>query len=637
MVSCWTALCQAAHRAAYAQRAAEVTSPPTPWGDAVVSLLPTATYPYEVLRPLLSGEIEMLVTLFLRRDLQIYYDRHLVRQPDGGVNAIDYPVEEVLTRIVARTVQARGLGHENVDAVERSRRDLRGEVEGGLGGNVNGSAPMTSPPASVPPPRTFGRVPLSSVSSPLLPPLEASTPLVVFVPGLSGGSKEPYVQYGVLSARRAGLRPVVYNPRGMGETPLTTALPMCAAATGDFEVCLRAIKDAFPEAPTFVCGWSLGANLVTRFAGEPRARELIDGAISLCNPFDLEACCEHLETPRYFTYNVGLTKGLHGALARMRDAFEVIADDRVLPEDSVGEKTSPSSSGAFSSAEEAKHLAGTAGDVAAAAEAAERQALAAGQAAAADAGTKGADRAPHPSSGAESAHSSKVAGGRFEGQDKGIGETEGAKDVREADKPNGRAATLPTQGTSQVSFFERGDEDDDEDGGGGASASSETRFRRSKSYHSFLSAEETSYYQAMDRPPFPHRQRPPNVRAAMRATNMRAFDANFTVPAFGYKDARDYYRRASSASAVARIRVPFLAVHARNDPIVFDDAVPRKALRDNPYCVLIETPSGGHVGWTCRRLGWREGEWSDDVIPEFVKAVVQVARQGIKPTDTDQQ
>lgn len=614
MSSCWSAVSQAAHRAAYAQRVAEVTSPPTPWGDAIVSLLPTATRPYEVLRPMLSGELEMLVTLFLRRDLQIYYDRHLIRQPDGGVNAVDYPVEEVLARIVARTVQARGLGHESIAKAERDRRRARGE------GDVNGSsfaAAATSPPPAVPSPTTFGRV-ASEPSSPILPTLRASTPIVVFVPGLSGGSKEPYVQFGVLAARRAGLRPVVYNPRGMGNTPLTTALPMCAAATGDFEVCLRAVKDAFPEAPVFACGWSLGANLVTRFAGEPRARELVDGVVSLCNPFDLAACCEHLETPRYFTYNVGLTKGLHGALAKMRDAFEVVAEDRVDAD--AGDKALPASAGAFGSRAEAAELAGTAADVAAAAEAAERQALAAGQAVAAEGAARreGADAAGEE---------------RFEGQDKGAGQAAGARDAAKALEGDG-GAPLPSQGCSsaaKVSFAE-----------GGAAAApaaaggARPRMARSKSYHSFLSPEETSYYQAMDRPPFPHAQRAPDVRGAMRALNMRAFDEAFTVPAFGYKDSRDYYSRASSAGAVARIRVPFLAVHARNDPIVYDPAVPRAALRANPYCVLIESPSGGHVGWTCRRLGWREGEWSDDVIPEFVKAVVELKRQGIKPTDTDQ-
>lgn len=93
------------------------------------------------------------------------------------------------------------------------------------------------------------------------------------------------------------------------------------------------------------------------------------------------------------------------------------------------------------------------------------------------------------------------------------------------------------------------------------------------------------------------------VRAAR---TLYDFDDAVTAPLHGYRDADDYYRRASSGPVLEGIRVPTLVLNARNDPFLPADALQRATARPSPL-VLVESPRhGGHVGFVGRdgRHGW---------------------------------
>ena len=68
-------------------------------------------------------------------------------------------------------------------------------------------------------------------------------------------------------------------------------------------------------------------------------------------------------------------------------------------------------------------------------------------------------------------------------------------------------------------------------------------------------------------------------------------------PTWGYPTEHAYYRDASSVDAVFNIRVPVLALHAKDDPIIADIAVPYEAFKKSPYVIMCATDSGGHLGW----------------------------------------
>ena len=93
-----------------------------------------------------------------------------------------------------------------------------------------------------------------------------------------------------------------------------------------------------------------------------------------------------------------------------------------------------------------------------------------------------------------------------------------------------------------------------------------------------------------------------------RARTLHEFDDLVTAPLHGFRDADDYWARASSAPWLRAIRVPTLVLNARNDPFL-----PRAALeaatREAAQDVVLEFPqAGGHAGfpgrghWLARRF-----------------------------------
>ena len=63
--------------------------------------------------------------------------------------------------------------------------------------------------------------------------LPADAPVLVLLPGLTGGSGDSYVSHAVLSARAAGMRAVVFNSRGTADSPVITPQFYSASFTGD--------------------------------------------------------------------------------------------------------------------------------------------------------------------------------------------------------------------------------------------------------------------------------------------------------------------------------------------------------------------------------------------------------------------
>ena len=84
--------------------------------------------------------------------------------------------------------------------------------------------------------------------------------------------------------------------------------------------------------------------------------------------------------------------------------------------------------------------------------------------------------------------------------------------------------------------------------------------------------------------------------ALAAARDLYAFDNLFTAPLHGFRDVDDYYARASAGPHLHRIRIPALALNARNDPFVPADSLPRPGTV-GPCVHLWQPPEGGHVGF----------------------------------------
>lgn len=89
--------------------------------------------------------------------------------------------------------------------------------------------------------------------------------------------------------------------------------------------------------------------------------------------------------------------------------------------------------------------------------------------------------------------------------------------------------------------------------------------------------------------------------------SLREFDDLYTAPMHGYKNALDYWTRASSKPHLKNIAVPTLVLNARNDPFIPEPSLPGS--HDcSPSVTLHQPAEGGHVGFVTGgfpgHLGW---------------------------------
>ncbi len=87
-----------------------------------------------------------------------------------------------------------------------------------------------------------------------------------------------------------------------------------------------------------------------------------------------------------------------------------------------------------------------------------------------------------------------------------------------------------------------------------------------------------------------------DAEALAAARDLYAFDNLFTAPLHGFRDVDDYYARASARPHLHRIRVPALALNARNDPFVPAASLPVQA-QVGDHVTLWQPETGGHVGF----------------------------------------
>lgn len=105
-----------------------------------------------------------------------------------------------------------------------------------------------------------------------------------------------------------------------------------------------------------------------------------------------------------------------------------------------------------------------------------------------------------------------------------------------------------------------------------------------------------------------------------RIWTVRQFDEAYTAPHHGFRDASDYYHRASAIRVVDRIRVPALILTAQDDPFVPVPPFLEPAVTGNPWVTVAVLPNGGHCAFVERPSGGYDGYWAEREIVRFVSA-----------------
>jgi uncharacterized protein len=107
-----------------------------------------------------------------------------------------------------------------------------------------------------------------------------------------------------------------------------------------------------------------------------------------------------------------------------------------------------------------------------------------------------------------------------------------------------------------------------------------------------------------------------DLQRVQGAWSIREFDDRITAPHGGFRDAVDYYDRASAARVVERIAVPSLVVCAGDDPFIRILPATRATMLSNPSIRLLETEHGGHCGYIAAADGY-DGRWAERQVVAF--------------------
>ncbi|KAL5539728.1 hypothetical protein UlMin_043857 [Ulmus minor] len=278
-----------------------------------------------------------------------------------------------------------------------------------------------------------------------LPP---ESPLLILLPGLTGGSEDSYVRHLLLRAKSKGWRVVVFNSRGCGHSPVVTPQFYSASFLGDMREVVAHVGARYPQANLYAVGWSLGANILVRYLGQESHACPLSGAVSLCNPFNLVIADEDFHKG----FNNVYDKALASALCKIFKKHALLFED---------------------------------------------------------------------------------IGGDF------------------------------------------------------------------------------------------------NIPLAANAKTVREFDDGLTRVSFGFKSVDDYYSNSSSSDSIKDVCRPLLCIQAATDPIAPNRGIPREDIKENPNCMLIVTPNGGHLGWVAGDEAPLGAPWTDPIIMDFLEHLEKGASKGL--------
>lgn len=101
--------------------------------------------------------------------------------------------------------------------------------------------------------------------------------------------------------------------------------------------------------------------------------------------------------------------------------------------------------------------------------------------------------------------------------------------------------------------------------------------------------------------------------------NFIAFDNRYTAPLHGFKNALDFYEKASVGPLLKNIQIPSLIVQATNDPFLLPNCMPITDAENNPNLFLEMPEQGGHCGFMEKQ---NEFSWAEKRALAFALSVL---------------
>jgi uncharacterized protein len=112
---------------------------------------------------------------------------------------------------------------------------------------------------------------------------------------------------------------------------------------------------------------------------------------------------------------------------------------------------------------------------------------------------------------------------------------------------------------------------------------------------------------------FPERYR---LNGMESIRTIREFDDRITAPHSGFRDAGDYYHRASAFRVIESVARPALILAAEDDPLIPVNTLEAPAIRGNDNIQVVTSPRGGHCGFIAGESGGVRF-WAEQTVVDF--------------------
>ncbi len=111
-----------------------------------------------------------------------------------------------------------------------------------------------------------------------------------------------------------------------------------------------------------------------------------------------------------------------------------------------------------------------------------------------------------------------------------------------------------------------------------------------------------------------------DTAGVQRIRSFQEFDDRYTARLHGFRDATDYWARASARPFLPEVGVPALLLNARDDPFLAPECFPTEEAEANPRFFLEAPAHGGHVGFV-DALRSRGPNWLERRGVEFLSSL----------------
>jgi len=140
--------------------------------------------------------------------------------------------------------------------------------------------------------------------------------LVLLCHGLEGSSDTHYMKGMARACASAGWDVVAYHFRGCSGEPNRLARAYHSGATDDLAEVIGHVLNGGRYQQLALIGFSLGGNLVLKYLGEPNSRRpaQLSGGVAISPPCDLSGCCDRLNRPQNWLYQLRFLRSLQGKM-----------------------------------------------------------------------------------------------------------------------------------------------------------------------------------------------------------------------------------------------------------------------------------------------------------------------------------